>query len=257
MNSWSYTALCRRGEVSPQSIVQNSVRIARAYGYLPVSRFTSQVEIWGSPVELADKPYLDESDYHRTFPSVDEVIAYLSTNGGLLTLSKGEVEISISFDHPDPQVVARTNELRRNCASLFIETSLGVENSYYRSDTSGRERTASDTKGIFTELCTWLDSPHGYSLDENAGDQLIYEKFLYDKTDLCDCGQTNERPRVLLWMQYFSREYARKVNVPQMRRLGGRTEELSKGLLVRFFDHPWEVDLRELARINKEWQQDA
>ncbi|HLL61280.1 MAG TPA: hypothetical protein VK338_06185 [Candidatus Nitrosocosmicus sp.] len=168
------------------------------------------------------------------YDSFDEVVKMLVKETGLVELWKKDQEIS-------------TMNLSFNKQDQNLEINLSAENASFRDDEPQRDELAQDLKELFTNLCISQDALYGYSADEDALEVLeALDKPLFD--------EITHKPSILFWLQYLSDRALHNTDMEIIKKLGGKIEKLSKGVLVSFFDYSWEVDLNKLADINTQFK---
>ena len=241
MNVWTYNILIKQQEMFPKDIIYTILKLAAVYGYSPFTPREKMVHVIGGNEEI-------ETEY------LDDAVTFLSLEGGLLELwqegSQPEsVAIDIVFSHRGIHKISPL-ELNPPDKPVFGEISIGVESVYYNHRVEIKtEDVATEAQNLFGDLCTYLESPYGYSHDEYALEQLINDMVIHDAI------YNKELPKTLFWLQYISNEYAGHIDTNLFKKLGAKFHKLPKGFLVSFFDNPWDVDVLELELLNKKWKQ--
>jgi hypothetical protein len=237
MNTWSYDVLSAWGQFPLETIIRMALESTAARGY-------SQINPWSGLVE---------GIYPAGYPgfalqSVEDMTSLLAQDGGLVELWKDASGATLSFTR-----VRRRSKSGAGAAggqtNLFLVASLGIEMAEWRPDTVERQIIADDAEHIFAELCSVLSSPYGFSMDEDAFEELRLEPDFLGNIDL------QKPPENLFWLQYLSRSYAEQIDFTVLEKLGAKIEQNGDGMLVRFFDAPWLVDLSQLVKINQHWKQ--
>jgi hypothetical protein len=161
---------------------------------------------------------------------------------------------------------------------MYHELTFYIDNYRYRDKDESYDRLelATDAQKLYCDLCAYFDVRYGaawsnYNYEEVIRDlhraiyghlELSYHENLDKLTFRAlmdgyrfDAEIYNEQPpSALFWVQYFSREYAGHIDLEACVRLGGKLIHLQKGVLLTFFDYPWEVDFRRLLAINEQWR---
>ncbi len=203
------------------------------------SKFNSIIEIISqagytllNPEEQVITGIIDSEEFESD--NKDKVQQALSEKGGLLRLWGKSINLSLWFEVNSP----------------LREISVIAEQAYFTENNPNREFVSEHLKKIFSELCKKTTSVYGYADDEHS-----CKVFGYDSN--IENINTGKEP-VLSWFNYFSTDYLEKI--------GGKkifqnfncniTEINSGGILVSFFNHPWEADFVEIQLLNEKWKEE-
>jgi hypothetical protein len=180
----------------------------------------------------------------REHTRVEEAWAELEAEGGALQLWKGEIDALLAF-HPagSPHVSAGL----ASAPDGWSRVVLSIDGSFFR-DEAIRTLVAADMLEIFVGLCERLGAVYGLSWEEGAA-----EAFSEASERLASSVVARGKPPLLFWMNYFRREYFQWLDAALFSRVGGWVTIHPQGLLVSFFDLPWEADLGRLREVNQRW----
>lgn len=233
------------------------------------------------PRQFNHFPPPDEGMVVESMDGIDDVIEILHSTGGLLTLGKASLEswdtaIEISF----ASINSHDDAPNSSCVHtrLYDELKLYVDDYRYRDDEGSYDRVAlsKDVQHLYCDLCTYFDARYGAVWSNYDYEEIILDlhRALYDYPKL-SWNQSPDKstfqplmdgvrfdaevrdsqpPSALFCVQYFSLEYAERLDLEVCVSLGGKLTPLPKGVLLSFFDYPWEVDWRRLLAINEEWR---
>jgi hypothetical protein len=238
-NLWSYNLLLAEPEQPTLELLDSIFQIVRANGYSaknPVSGFFAGMQ-FGGLREFA-------------FDTQDKAATFLSRKGGNLQLWKGNVDIGLNVEVRHLKQAQGENARNSLSTAMLESLSIVVDNTFFRYGDNGAAsmEAALDMQMMFLDLCGLLQVPYGYSADED-----ILEVFLGKLpmvSDLINYGT----PRFLFWLQYFSTSCLGTDLLQDLSTLGATPIEVDKGVLVKFFDYPWEVDVSKLTDLNRRWQ---
>lgn len=186
---------------------------------------------------------LDGMDIHE-YATMEEAWAELEAEGGGLQLWKEEIDALLAF-HPagSPYV----SEGLAPAPDGWSRIVLSIDGSFFR-DEAVRMAVAADMLEIFVGLCERLRAAYGFSLEEGAA-----EAFSDAAESLAAGVAAGGKPRLLFWVNYFRREHFPWLDEALFSRVGGWVTIYPQGLLVSFFDLPWEADLGRLREVNQRW----
>jgi hypothetical protein len=258
---WCYEVWVQAAYTLGAARLKEILELTQAHGYRPVQGFRT----------LPSDEWQD-----ITLNSMDMTVEWLGELGGLLQLHKGpddwptEIEISL----PD----APGHYERRDSLSAFNELILYVGDYNYRYEDEPEERLqiATDVQELYCDLCTYLDAPYGAAWSNYDYEEVIRDLHvaLYGHRETAADDSPDRRtfqalmdgerfykevssrrpPSALFWLQYFSNEYARSIDLAACVELGAKIRNLPRGALVQFFGYPWEVDWRRMLIINRQWR---
>lgn len=212
-NSWNYRTLLSRPLGAEE--VSRALAIANSKGYGPRSPGTGRV----SGIALNG---LDERD-HAT---LDEAVAVVVREGGSITLWRGEVDVSMAF-HPSDQAGA---------GLTWSGIDLSVDNTFFRDD-GHRAETAASAKSIFVSICDELQAFYGYATDEELW-ELVSNKWGEAREALA----VGAKPPVMFWLNYYDLRHFKWASTNAFADRPAAVARTRNGLLVSFFEFPWQVD---------------
>jgi hypothetical protein len=230
-NTWTYELLLSRRLDAEQ--LRLACLVAEERGYSPLT-------LGGGVARVIS---LDGMDV-REHTSAEEAWAELEAEGGALQLWKGEIDTLLAF-HPvgSPQVSGGLVPAPDGWSRVV----LSIDGSFFR-DEAVRATVAADMLEIFVGLCERLGAAYGLSWEEGTA-----EAFSEAAESLASSIVTGGKPPLLFGMNYFRREHFQWLDAALFSRVGGWVTIYPQGLLVSFFDLPWEVDLGRLREVNQRW----
>lgn len=240
MNAWSYSLLFLQHETLSTSAIREVLQLIVARGYSATNPLTGFVEGMKSGG-------MEEFEFRR----LPETVEFLNANGGLLYLWKTSADIWLWFDPPSATARWAESNLEHDGEVILKKSSISVEETCFWPDNPDRWEIAADLQQLFIQLCGYLDAPYGYSSDENATEALASEM---SQMNVYEDVRSRHLPAVLFWLQYFSDDYAVHLDLGALADLGGIVQQLPSGVLVKFFDYPWNVNLDVLVDINRKWR---
>lgn len=241
-NAWSYSSLFPQASIQEDSI-KLVVRLVEDRGYSLRNSDTGKVTGISS-----------DGSEELEFQSPDKAIDFFAANGGGLNLWKEGIEHPPVFFTFQPAARLMMLDTQRNWTQgrgAADVVSFSVDNTEFRADEPDRINLANDVENLLVAVCTELDAFYGFSADENALEMLI----LYPVIDVYGFATKQARPSALFWLQYFAADYTKNFNVDALVKFGGTLQPASTGVLLKFFDHPWDVDLKMLGKINEIWRE--
>lgn len=230
-NTWTYEMLLPgRLNVEQLALARHA---AEERGYSPRTpggRITGIIDLDGMGI--------------REYTSVEEAIAGLAAAGGGLQLWKGEIDLLLT-SHPagSPRIHGMFDPTPEGWSRMV----LSIDGSLFREE-SVRSAVAADALEIFVDLCERLGAAYGFSRDEDAA-----EAFSQKTGRLASSVATGGKPPLLFWVNYFRREHFLWLDEILFSRVGGWATSFPGGMVVSFFDLPWEVDLEVLREVNHRW----
>lgn len=231
-NTWTYELLLSRRLDAEQ--LRLACLVAEERGYSPRTP--------GGGIARVIR--LDGMDIHE-YAKVDEAWAELEAEGGALQFWKGEIDALLAF-HPAgrPQVSEGPSPAPDGWSRIV----LSIDGGFFR-DEAVRTAVAADMLEIFVGLCERLRAAYGFSLEEEAAETLA------DEVERLESSvAAGGKPPLLFWVNYFRREHFPRLDEALFSRIGGWVTIYPQGLLVSFFDLPWEADLGRLGEVNKRWR---
>jgi hypothetical protein len=237
------------------------IELTQAHGYRPVQGFRTLPSDEWQEVMLNSR---------------DVTVTWLGELGGVLQLHKGPddwpTEIEMSLPDAPGHYERRDSLLAFNEVVLYV----GDYNYRYPEEEEDRLQTASDVQALYCDLCTYLDAPYGaawsnydyeevirdlhtalYGQPEPAADDALGRRTfqaLMDGERFYAEVSSGRPPSALFSLQYFSNEYARSIDLATCVELGAKIRNLPHGVLVKFFDYPWNVGWRPMLMINQQWR---
>lgn len=244
-NAWFYQLLISTRPTLSAEKIGDTLKAAEAVGYFAQHPRTGQ--FWLTKVVGNDMKEFKLDD-------PVEVIELLGNFGGLLHLWKREtndwsIDISLSFDPTGDDEARIIRVLHLQDTPTFGSISIVVDSTWFRPDASERWRVAQDLQKLFSHLCVKLESVYGYSVDEHTIEYFAHDFHLHSD------ARDRRKPSVLFWLNYFAAEHSVQIGgAGVFRQVGGKVIELPTGILVSFFEHPWEVGIAKLRAINERWR---
>lgn len=228
-NTWFYNIL-----LSPQITISNEsinkiLSLAKSVGYSTMNPITGMISIMST----------DGMEEFK-FDQVPEAINFLSSDGGLLSLWDDDVDIGLWIDRSNTMMDLHN-------PSNLREISIIIAHHHFRDPTT-RLKVANNVQKLFIDLCKILEPIYGYSVDEPTME--IFADRLYGQGSIWSYG----KPSVLFWLNYFSHRQVSQNEIDIFKSLGGIIAELSSGIIVSFFDYPWDVDINMLQSVNDRWR---
>jgi hypothetical protein len=230
-DTWTYELLLSRRLSAEQ--LRLACLIAEERGYSPLT-------LGGGVARVISLDGMDIREHTR----VEDAWAELEAEGGALQLWKGEIDALLAF-HPagSPHVSAGLAPAPDGWSRVV----LSVDGSFFR-DKAVRTTVAADMLEIFVGLCERLGAAYGLCWEEETAEALSGAA-----ESLVSSLVAGGKPPLLLWMNYFRREHFQWLDEALFSRVGGWVTIYPQGLLVSFFDLPWDVDLGRLREVNQRW----
>jgi hypothetical protein len=243
-NNWTYALLVKREQEPVVTGLERTVRIAEDAGYSPFDPDTAKIHVHR----------LDPSTLDSTYYQLDDLAAasqVMQHPGTVLTLWKGEVDISLSLDMSGQSEEWTYRVMHLDDKPIFGRISLVASDYDVRRDVSGRQAVDRDLRGIFTAMCIGFNAVYGFSSDEN-----VFEHFL-DQFQIHMSAHERRLPKVLFWLNYFSQEYIDAIGLQRFSAVEAQVQPTKTGYMITIVPHPWEATLDAMIDINRAWTSTA
>jgi hypothetical protein len=157
----------------------------------------------------------------------------ISEKGGILKLWGKSINPALWLNHSDLQL---------------SELSVIIDKSYFTD--ANCELISEHMKNLFTELCKKTGAVYGYADDEHSCRIFGYDSNIENII-------SGKEP-VLSWLNYFSSSYLEKIGGRKVfQNFNCKISEIpTYGIMVSFFNHPWEADLAEIQLLNEKWKEE-
>ena len=232
-NSWSYElALAAPLRMAGETLAA-ALAVVERHGFSAYNPWTGRVSV------------ITASGLDEDFSSVDDALALLLREEGGVQLWWDEVDIDFSA-YSWRDAPAATESAGASAIPSGVRLGLGIDNTWYRQRV---EDVATTMRQLFVDLCAQLRPLCGYSFDEDFWELLAHDSAL--QKDVLE----QKQPSVLYWLNYYPNFYAHVVDLGALEGLGARVTAIQNGVVVSFFEWPWDMDVRSLVHTNQQWRE--
>jgi len=238
-DTWSYDLFIPSRNVLESTELEDIHSILKDVGFSPINPVTGTVVLTRVDVRSLELINLD-------FKDLESISAYTGTDGSLLQIWKGDMDLFIGFSlKPALRGEFGINSKRENVPASQL--SIMIDNTHFRKDTGKRNVISNDIRTLFLGFCEYFNAYYGCSYNEDSAETLFTDLNLWNAINL------DGNPKKLFWLNYFSNELVSSIDVEEMISLGGKIVITKTGLIVFFSNNPWESTISFLRNLNNDW----
>lgn len=200
-------------------------------GFSPINPVTGDIEVFRlNPLDL--------EMVTLKFKSWGDLLAASKIAGNRLVIWKGDVDAYLEFNLEGATTDAYKEIVPRNI-SRYGSLSLSIDNTHYHADEMNGKATADAVRKIFLGLCDYFVCTYGLSYNEEMIETIQ--------------RVPNRFPAVMFWLNYFSYEFLRNIDIKKIKQIGGKFRQTRNGGIVEFASYPWERSQESLVDTNEQW----
>ena len=235
-NTWSYDLLLPLPSNISSKTIFDIFNLTETHGYSP--KHSSGTTVIWSADGLNMMQYAD----------TEMAVKYLVEDCGLVVLWKGEVDISLTFDHFGFGEKRTIESLTPQDTFRFGKISIGIGHFYFLEREPDRVAAAQDVYGLFVDLCRKLRPIYVYSSDE-----IVFEHYMQELRIHNDV-QERKVSSILFWLNYFDQSYFSQIGAEVFDKMTCKVTAVEEGRFVSLYQYPWEVNLESFQKFNEEWK---
>lgn len=242
-NVWAYKLFIQAHYLSQEEIAK-IIALADTHKFSIRDPDTVMISLERVDLESLEMQSTKSDDWTS---SIEEI----NKPGTLLSLYQEDASLHLSFDSVGEGEKWSIETYHLKDTPFYGSISILINQSFLFTERSNEKSIAQNVKAFYGDLCTAMKAPYGYVADEYVLENYQNKMHLHDDIRL-QC-----MPTMLFGINYFS-NYCISTTANCLdifSQLGAALEYLSSGVLVSFFEHSWQYDLRRVQEVNERWRE--